>query len=164
MMTIRRTVTFGSGRDGAQAPNTTPEVVESQDLGTIEPDALPLALRTPPLSDSYSSPYTLKAEANEGPAAPDKCTNVIAARSNWKSSLAIEDSVRIDGHFSGDIEAKGTINIADGAVVEAKIKASFVVISGSFKGEVRCLERLELLPRSKVEGELITKVLNIHEF
>lgn len=96
-------------------------------------------------------------------ASPDKCTNVIAAGSRWKGSLAIPDSVRIEGQFNGDIDARGTVQIAEGAVVEAKIKAAFVVISGQFKGEIRCSERLELLPRSKVQGDMITKVLNVHE-
>jgi cytoskeletal protein CcmA (bactofilin family) len=65
--------------------------------------------------------------------------------------------------MSGEIVAKGTVHIAEGARVDAKIRASFVVVSGSFKGEVRCTERLELLPKSRVEGQLVTKVLNVHE-
>jgi cytoskeletal protein CcmA (bactofilin family) len=94
---------------------------------------------------------------------PDKCANVVAAGSRWSGSLTIDDSVRIEGQLSGEVNAKGTVHISDGARVEAKIRAAFVVISGSFKGQVRCTERLELMPKSRVEGELITKVLNVHE-
>ena len=109
------------------------------------------------------APRVFERDPRTEPTAPDKCTNVIAAGSRWKGSLAISDSVRIDGQLSGDIEAKGTVHISEGANVEAKIKAAFVVVSGAFKGELRCSERLELMPRSKVQGELITKVLNVHE-
>jgi cytoskeletal protein CcmA (bactofilin family) len=65
--------------------------------------------------------------------------------------------------MTGDIDAKGTVHVSEGATLEAKVKATFVVVSGSFTGEIRALERLELLPRSKVQGELVTKVLNVHE-
>ena len=34
---------------------------------------------------------------------------------------------------------------------------------GSFKGEARCDERLELLPKSRFEGDIVTKTLNVHE-
>lgn len=98
-----------------------------------------------------------------GPTDADKCSNVIATGSRWSGTLKIDDSVRIEGQLSGEVDAKGTVHIAEGARVEAKVRAAFVVISGSFKGEVRCTERLELMPRSRVEGQLVTKVLNVHE-
>jgi cytoskeletal protein CcmA (bactofilin family) len=98
-----------------------------------------------------------------GPTPLEKCTNVIASGSRWNGSLNIEDSVRIEGHLTGEVNAKGTIHIAEGAQVEAKLRAAYVVISGAFKGEVRCDERLELMPKSRVEGEMVTKVLNVHE-
>ena len=98
-----------------------------------------------------------------GPTPPDKCTNVIASGAKWQGTLTVEDSVRIDGTFSGEIEAKGTVHVADGAQVDAKVRAAYVVISGEFRGEIRCDQRTELLPRSRVTGEVITKVLSVHE-
>jgi cytoskeletal protein CcmA (bactofilin family) len=94
---------------------------------------------------------------------PDKCVNVIAAGSRWSGSLNIDDSVRIEGQVSGEVVAKGTVHIAEGARVEAKVRAAFVVVAGSFKGEVRCDERLELTPKGKVEGDIVTKSLTISE-
>jgi cytoskeletal protein CcmA (bactofilin family) len=102
-------------------------------------------------------------EARPMPTESDKCPNVIAAGSRWSGSLNIEDSVRIEGQVSGEIIAKGTVHIADGARVDAKVRAAFVIVNGAFKGEVRCTERLELMPKSRVEGEIVTKVLNVHE-
>jgi len=166
-MTFRRTATFGSRDPNESSQPAGDEPVLSQPEYTPldpGPDPIP-AMSIPPLtrSDDYASPYGIQSQSSTGPTAPDKCANVIAAGSTWKGTLSIEDSVRIDGRVSGEVEAKGTIHIAEGAVVEAKIRASFVVISGTFKGEVRSLERLELLPHSKVQGDLITKVLNVHE-
>jgi cytoskeletal protein CcmA (bactofilin family) len=55
------------------------------------------------------------------------------------------------------------VHVSEGADIDAKIHASFVVIAGNFKGEVRCDQRTELMPRGKVSGEIITKMLSIHE-
>ena len=98
-----------------------------------------------------------------GATAPEKCSNVIAAGAKWQGSLVVEDSVRIDGVFSGEIQAKGTVHVADGAQVDAKVRGAFVVISGNFRGEIRCDQKVELLPRSRVNGEVITRILSVQE-
>jgi cytoskeletal protein CcmA (bactofilin family) len=157
-MTFRRNAGLSSGVGGSSQPPR-PEFVVRDPAPAEEAEALPAFTS----AEESRPPYVLEREARPAATAPDKCANVIATGSRWEGSLAIDDSVRIDGRLNGDIDAKGTIHISEGAVVEAKIKAAFVVISGTFKGEVRCLERLELLPKSKIQGEVITKVLNVHE-
>jgi cytoskeletal protein CcmA (bactofilin family) len=98
-----------------------------------------------------------------GATSPDRCTNIIAQGARFKGSLKVDESVRIDGVFSGDIEAKGTIHVSEGAEVDAKVHAAYVVISGSFRGEIRADEKTELMPKSKIAGEIITKALGVHE-
>ncbi len=114
------------------------------------------------LADSRE-PRVVERDPRTIPTPPDRCVDVIAAGSKWKGMLNIQDSVRIEGQLNGEVEAKGTIHISEGATVEAKLRAAFIIISGNFKGEVRCLEKLELMPRSKVQGDLETKALNVHE-
>ena len=70
-------------------------------------------------------------------------------------------SVRIDGQVTGEVEAKGTIHISEGAQVDGKLRAAFIVIAGAFRGEVKALERVELLPKSKVQAEIDTKALGV---
>ncbi len=123
-----------------EAPSTPFQVPERSDALNVQPPSL-----------------------RQAAAAPESCTNVIASGSRWKGNLNVDESVRIEGHASGEIQAKGTVHISESAVVDAKISAAFVVISGRFDGEVRCRERLELMPKSRVKGELVTKVLSVHE-
>jgi cytoskeletal protein CcmA (bactofilin family) len=113
--------------------------------------------------DDARTPRVVERDPRTIPTPPERCVDVIAAGSKWKGVLNIQDSVRIEGQVNGEVEAKGTIHIAEGAVVEAKLKAAFIIVAGNFKGEVRCLEKLELLPKSKVQGDLETKMLNVHE-
>jgi cytoskeletal protein CcmA (bactofilin family) len=126
----------------------------------VNPEAARESMRT---TAGASFPPFAEREVRAMPVEAEKCANVIAAGSKWSGTLNIEDSVRIEGQLSGEVNAKGTVHISEGARVEAKIRASFVIVSGAFKGEVRCSERLELLPKSRLEGQIVTKVLNVHE-
>jgi cytoskeletal protein CcmA (bactofilin family) len=104
-----------------------------------------------------------RVQPTSAPTPPERCTNVVATGAKWKGSLKVDDSVRVDGIFSGEIDTKGTVHVSEGADIDAKIHAAFVVIAGNFKGEIRCDQRTELMPRGKVTGEIATKSLSIHE-
>ncbi|MPZ48764.1 MAG: hypothetical protein GEU75_05530 [Dehalococcoidia bacterium] len=112
-----------------------------------------------PLSRSTSMPFT----PPPAPTPPDKCENVLATGAKWKGTLTVDTSVRVDGNFSGQIESKATVHVADGALVDAKIRAAFVVVSGTFHGEIKCDQRVDLLPHSRVDAEIVTKVLIVEE-
>ena len=104
-----------------------------------------------------------RAFGQQGPTPPEKCTNVVAAGAKWKGSLTVDDSVRVEGTFSGEIQTKATVHIVEGAQVDAKVRAAFVVVAGSFQGEIRCEQRVDLTPRSRVTGEIYTKALSVQE-
>ena len=140
-----------------------PESAFGADLLQSSPESDTSAARvTSPYSSdrppSFAAPAT-----SSGPTPPEKCTNILAAGAKWNGTLSVEDSVRIDGQFTGEVDAKGTIHVAEGAQVDAKVRASYVVVSGEFRGEIRCDERTELMPRSRVTAEVMTKVLSVHE-
>jgi cytoskeletal protein CcmA (bactofilin family) len=142
---------------GADA-EPTPRSSEARFIGQVPPAPEPVPSFG---GDRYTTaPAT---NTNDAPLAPDRCTNILAAGARWKGSLKVEDSARIDGIFSGDIDAKGTVHVSEGAEVDAKIHAAYVVISGNFKGEVRADRKAELMPTSRVAGDVTAKVLSVHE-
>ena len=139
-------------------PEATPRSSEARFIGEVPAQA------PAPVPSFGGERYGSAASAStDGPIAPDKCTNILAAGARWKGSLKVEDSARIDGVFSGEIDAKGTVYVSEGAEVDAKIHAAFVVVSGSFKGEIRAERKAELMPTSRVSGEVMAKALSIHE-
>ena len=97
------------------------------------------------------------------PADPEKYSSVVSAGSDWRGTLKLEGSVRVEGHLSGEIEARDTVYVAEGAHVDAQVQAAYVVIAGTFEGQVQCSERLELMPTSRITGDMTTKALMIHE-
>lgn len=116
-------------------------------------------------ADSRSSFSAAAGSSSPGttPTPPEQCTNVVGTGARWKGALKVDESVRVDGIFSGEIEAKGTVYVSEGAEVDAKIHSTFVVIAGSFRGEVRADQKAELLPSSQVAGEIITKAFSVQE-
>lgn len=138
----------GSDSRFAEAPTMAPEPVPS--FGSDSRSA-------------YAAPSSAQANTNSGVTPPDRCTNIVGSGARWKGALKVEESVRVDGIFSGEIEAKGTVHVSEGAEVDAKIHAAFVVVSGSFRGEIRADQRAELMPTSQVAGEIHTKAFIVQE-
>ena len=60
----------------------------------------------------------------------------------------------IRGKVSGDISAQGLLVVDEGAVVEANIKASKVIIRGSVKGDVTAAEKIEVTVTGKLLGNM----------
>jgi cytoskeletal protein CcmA (bactofilin family) len=101
--------------------------------------------------------------AHTGPTPPDKCENVLASGAKWEGTLTVDTSVRIDGVFSGKIVSQATVHVADGAHVNAAIHAAYVAIAGDFKGEIRAEQRTDLLPRGRIQADVITGLLVVQE-
>jgi cytoskeletal protein CcmA (bactofilin family) len=73
---------------------------------------------------------------------------------DFSGVLNFEKSFLIRGRLSGEIEARGLLVVDVGAVVEANINTSKVVIRGSVKGDVTATEKVEV----SVTGKLIGNV------
>ncbi|MDR2743086.1 MAG: polymer-forming cytoskeletal protein [Treponema sp.] len=79
---------------------------------------------------------------------------VLSEDIDFSGILNFEKSFLIRGRLSGEIEARGVLVVDEGAVVEANINASKVVIRGSVKGNVTAAEKVEI----SVTGKLIGNV------
>ena len=85
------------------------------------------------------------------------------AGSHMNGELQFEDTFRIDGHFTGRINATGDLIVGEGGEVDAEIKARRVFISGTVRGGVTATERLEITSIGKVYAELKTPSLSIED-
>ncbi|GHT69344.1 hypothetical protein FACS1894110_18620 [Spirochaetia bacterium] len=71
---------------------------------------------------------------------------------DFSGTLNFEKSFLIQGRLSGEIKAQGLLVIDEGAVVEADINASRVVIRGAVKGNVIASERVEVTITGRLIG------------
>ncbi len=77
--------------------------------------------------------------------------------------LNFDGPAQIDGQIDGEIAAKDSIVIGEGAVVTAQITAASIVVAGIVKGEVTASQRIEIRPSARVMGNVISPVLVVHE-
>jgi cytoskeletal protein CcmA (bactofilin family) len=142
-----------------------------RDMGSLKNDwqTRPVAGEDDMIDDvaadaTYQAPPAKRWEDQvEKAAAPEDCSSIIGAGSVWQGNFSTDGSVRLDGKVSGEVKAAGTVHITDGAQVNATVQARFVVVAGSFDGQLYCSERLELLPSSRVKGSITTPQISVGE-
>jgi cytoskeletal protein CcmA (bactofilin family) len=73
---------------------------------------------------------------------------------DFAGTLHFEKPFLIRGKLSGEISAKGLLVIDEGAVVDANINASRVIIRGAVKGNVAASEKDEVTITGKLIGNV----------
>ncbi len=89
--------------------------------------------------------------------------SVIDRFSNFDGTYQSTRDVRIEGQVKGTIECQGTVHIAQGANVSARIEADNISVAGDLDGDINCRGRLQILPSGKVRGKINTVTLVINE-
>jgi len=83
--------------------------------------------------------------------------------SRVNGKLVFEGPARIEGHVEGEISAQDTLVIGEGAVVNAQIVGSAVIVHGRVTGDVTARKKLEIRAPGKLFGNITTPSLVIHE-
>jgi cytoskeletal protein CcmA (bactofilin family) len=89
--------------------------------------------------------------------------SVIDRYSNFDGTYHSTRDLRIEGQVKGTIECRGTLHIAQGANIDAKVEAENISVAGELEGEITCRGKLQLLPSGRVRGKINTVTLVIHE-
>ncbi len=90
---------------------------------------------------------------------------VIEISAAMDGALAFGDPVnlKITGRFTGKLDTKGILTIAQSAVVDANIQGENIIIAGKVKGNVIAKKMLVLMPSATLTGNISTPKLNIVE-
>ena len=78
-------------------------------------------------------------------------------------TLRTAGDLRIAGRATGEVHCDGTLTIAEGAHVDARVVAGRLVVAGTLSGEITCCGKLHLLPSARVAGRLTTATLAIED-
>jgi cytoskeletal protein CcmA (bactofilin family) len=89
--------------------------------------------------------------------------SVIDRNSIFDGTFTTTRDLRVEGEVKGTIDCKGTLFVATGATVGARVEADNVTVAGDLNGEVRCRGRLQIMPSGKVRGKVVTQTLVINE-
>ena len=82
---------------------------------------------------------------------------------SFQGKICFEGVVRVDGHFQGDISARGMLVVGETGRVEANLEVGSLVVRGAVVGEVQAKERVEIAPEGRLEGSITTPVLKIDD-
>lgn len=107
-------------------------------------------------------------------AAPVTTTTLASADRSASESLIDRDShfnglyetrqnLRIEGIAEGEIQCEGTLTVAEGARVKAKVTASTLIIAGELEGEVTCRDIFQIMPTGQVEATVSARRLVVQE-
>lgn len=80
-----------------------------------------------------------------------------------EGTMKFDGTVRVDGHFKGAVVSSGTFIAGEGSLVEAKVNAGSIIVSGEVRGTLEAEKRVELKSPGKVVGDIITPTLIIGE-
>jgi len=88
-----------------------------------------------------------------------KETTIIAADTCIKGEMSFENTARINGVFEGRIEAKGELQVGNGATCAADIDANHLVVDGAVRGNVHAAQRVQLNGKAKLTGDIVSERL-----
>lgn len=90
-------------------------------------------------------------------------TNVLASGIEITGSIKFSNDMIIDGKVDGEITSeKGKVTIGENARIKGDIKAGQVKLYGKVEGTIES-ERCELKSKSKLVGDIKTKMFSVEE-
>ncbi len=79
---------------------------------------------------------------------------IIGPDAKFKGELTFEKSVKVLGSFEGQINTKGNLDVAQGAVIQADIEAGSIAVEGEVQGNMAAGDLIELRQTARLKGDL----------
>ncbi len=86
---------------------------------------------------------------------------IIGAGVKIKGDLHSDADIAIDGELTGDIKARGNVEIGVNGVINADITARSIQINGSLKGDILAEDEVIINETGKLVGNITTQTLAI---
>ena len=82
----------------------------------------------------------------------------------FEGILNFNGTVRIDGHFKGEITStEGNLIVGEFGMIDADIHISHIFISGEIRGNIIADHKIDIHPSGKVFGNIQTPTLSLQE-
>ena len=72
----------------------------------------------------------------------------------FEGKLTFSGTIRIDGHFKGEISSDGNLIVGEEGVIEADIHISYMIIRGEIHGNIIADQRIDIHAPGKVFGNI----------
>jgi cytoskeletal protein CcmA (bactofilin family) len=93
----------------------------------------------------------------------ENITTYIGKDTEFEGKLRFYGTIRIDGHFRGEITGEGTLIVGEGAIIESDIHVSLIFNSGRIQGDVTADNKIEIRAPGKILGNIQAPSIVINE-
>jgi cytoskeletal protein CcmA (bactofilin family) len=85
----------------------------------------------------------------------DTITTLLGEDARIEGHLDFGGTLRLDGKLEGTLTGRnGTLVVGEKAVLQADITVKNAVVMGSVTGSIEALEKIELYPPAKIDGDI----------
>lgn len=89
-------------------------------------------------------------------------TNTITTGTSIEGIINASSDVRIDGNLKGTLSCSGRVIVGPQGTITGDVNCQNAVIEGTFSGNLKVTEILNIKETAKVDGEIVTGKLQIH--
>jgi cytoskeletal protein CcmA (bactofilin family) len=93
----------------------------------------------------------------------EKGITFLGKDTRFEGKLRFQGTMRIDGHFKGEVSAQGNLIVGEDALIEGDLKVSYASISGEVHGNIIADQRVDLRAPSKVFGNIQSPAVVMEE-
>lgn len=93
----------------------------------------------------------------------DQVSALLERGCEFDGKLTFKGTVRINGHFMGEIFSEGTLIVGEDALVDARVDVGNIIINGKLNGHIEAKELIEMKRPAEVRGDIQAKTLVIEE-
>lgn len=101
--------------------------------------------------------------AQPQPEESHSANTVIGVNSNFRGTLMVSGTLRIEGEFEGDILNCERLEIGEHGVMRADVEVKEALILGRVYGNIRALGAIEMRAGARVEGDLAGMTLAMEQ-
>jgi cytoskeletal protein CcmA (bactofilin family) len=83
--------------------------------------------------------------------------------SHLQGELRFDASFRVDGKLTGKVESEGDLIVGESGEIEGELKVGQVFVSGTVRGTIQALRKVQIAPSGKVFAEIDTPALVIED-
>ena len=88
-------------------------------------------------------------------------TTTLSNTTGFNGVMKFQNSLRINGDYTGKIEAQGVLVLGPDSKLHGDIVCDEVIVGGEVRGNILAKKRLELLDTAKLYGDIKTPKLKI---
>jgi cytoskeletal protein CcmA (bactofilin family) len=81
----------------------------------------------------------------------------------FEGLLNFDGTVRVDGRFKGEVHTADCLIIGETGFVEGEIKAGHFIVMGTFSGNVKAANKVEILSTGRITGNVLSPALIVQE-